>query len=205
MPSLRQRLRRMPEHTIDSVTNSNANKSAGDADDVFYFIAPDGRLGKCEKKSPVNSVWSPGLAILTCTCPRKVVYAISFMDTGESPRIFFNMIINRFPTMPSIIFYDNVCHMQQYFMHRAAQKFYQTRFISDRFHETNHSTCCFRYRCSNHLDALVSTSNTSAVEQVNNSTKAATQRSVRWMTLTHAISYLTAFFSFFNAEAIRGR
>jgi hypothetical protein len=200
LPSLRQRNHRQPEHVIDALNNSNANKSVHAVEEAMHFNAPDGKLGKCEHNFPVNSIWCPGLAIITCTCSRKVVYAISFMDTGESPRTFFNMLKNRFTEMPIIIFYDNVRHMQQYFMHRDEQAFFKTRFLSDRFHESNHSTCCWRYRCSNNTDQVVAMSNTSAVEQVNNLVKTCTQRSVRWMTLTHAISYLTAFFTFFNAR-----
>ena len=48
----------------------------------------------CEKIFPNHSALSLGLMVMTCSCPRKVVYGISLMTSGESPQ----MIMSRFPT-----------------------------------------------------------------------------------------------------------
>ena len=48
----------------------------------------------CEKIFPNHSALSLRLMVMTCSCPRKVVYGISLMTSGESPQ----MIMSRFPT-----------------------------------------------------------------------------------------------------------
>ena len=64
----------------------------------------------CEKIFPTHSALSPGLMVMTCACPRKVVYGISLMTSGESPQMIFDVIMSRFPPdySPNII-YDNAC------------------------------------------------------------------------------------------------
>ena len=64
----------------------------------------------CEKNFPTRSALSPGLMVMTCACPRKVVYGISLMTSGESPQMIFDVIMSRFPPdySPNII-YDNAC------------------------------------------------------------------------------------------------
>ena len=64
----------------------------------------------CEKNFPTHSALSPGLMVMTCACPRKVVYGISLMTSGESPQMIFDVIMSRFPPdyFPNII-YDNAC------------------------------------------------------------------------------------------------
>ena len=59
---------------------------------------------------PTHSALSPGLMVMTCACPRKVVYGISLMTSGESPQMIFDVIMSRFPPdySPNII-YDNAC------------------------------------------------------------------------------------------------
>jgi hypothetical protein len=88
VPLLRRRLHRLAEYTMDSLQNNNADKAARDE----YFQPRQGNLGTCKKNYPVNKVWTPGMFILTCACKMKTVLAISFMDSGESPRTFFDMI-----------------------------------------------------------------------------------------------------------------
>ena len=133
-----------------------------------------------------------------------MMIALCMMDTGESPRTFFNMIINRFPKAPKVIVYDNVCHLHQYCMHRAWMYFFNTRFIFDRLHQSNHiSCCCRRYQCTPHKDQAIVLTNTQAVEQTNNMVKSRTQKSVRWMTLSHSISYLSSFFFSFNRRQMK--
>ena len=64
----------------------------------------------CEKIFPNHSALSLGLMVMTCSCPRKVVYGISLMTSGESPLMNFDVIMSRFPPdySPNIN-YDNAC------------------------------------------------------------------------------------------------
>ena len=74
--------------------------------------AEDGKSLKsmCEKIFPNHSAPSPGLMVMTRSCPTKVVYGISLMTSGESPQMIFDVIMSRFPPdySPNII-YDNAC------------------------------------------------------------------------------------------------
>ena len=49
--------------------------------------------GLCSKLFPENSLLTPGLFLVTCTCPQKRVYGFKKMVRGESPRIIFDMIM----------------------------------------------------------------------------------------------------------------
>lgn len=46
----------------------------------------------CEKDFPQHSYLTPGLLVMTCACPKKVVYGISMMMGGESPQMIFDKI-----------------------------------------------------------------------------------------------------------------
>jgi hypothetical protein len=196
-PTLRRRLNRMDEYSIDSIGHTNADKAARNQ----IFHAPVGRHGICNKESPSNPVWTPGLFIMTCTCSRKTVLAICFMAYSESPWYFFLLMRNRFNTAPSIVYYDNACHLQLYCMHREWEYFFNTVFICDRFHQWNHTTCCHRFRTASHRSMVVQVANTQAVEQFNHHIKDRTWKSVRFMTLRNAVSYLSVFIVLNNIEA----
>lgn len=200
---LRQRRVRIEEHSIDATNKSNAHLAAKshEADEMReQFQAGEGRLGQCEKSFPSSGIWTAGLFIITCCCAKKVVYLAFFMDSGESPRCFVNAIFNRFPVAPRILFYDNACHLQLYAMHRYWHYFFQTRFLCDKFHATNHSTCCVRYRPAAYMGDDISGANTQAVEQVNGLMKANALASVRCMTLFNAVVYITAYFFLLNSR-----
>ena len=69
----------------------------------------------CEKNFPQHASLTPGLMIMTCACPNKVVYGFSMMLSGESPQMLFDIIMSRFPPHynPYII-YDNSCKTKEY-------------------------------------------------------------------------------------------
>ena len=64
----------------------------------------------CEKNFPSHSTLTPGLMVMTCACPKKIVYGLSLMTSGESPQMIFDIIMSRFPLnySPNIV-YDNAC------------------------------------------------------------------------------------------------
>ena len=47
----------------------------------------------CEKIFPNHSALSLGLMVMTCSCPRKVVYGISLMASGEAHQMIFDVIM----------------------------------------------------------------------------------------------------------------
>jgi hypothetical protein len=66
--------------------------------------------------------------------------------------------------------------------------FYDVRFMSDRFHECNHTVCSWRYKSSEYKGENVKW-NTSAAEQVN-SRLAMRDRSTRFMNVPNAANAL---------------
>ena len=64
----------------------------------------------CTKVFPSHNSLTPGLMIMTCACPQKIVYGFSLMTSSESPQMIFDGIMSRFPQnySPQII-YDNAC------------------------------------------------------------------------------------------------
>ena len=191
--ALQRRLQLFDEFSMDNIQRTNADDGTRSK-----YRAPYGRLGICEKDFPTSNKWTPGLFIMTCCCSRKVVYICVFMDSGESPRTFFNIMLNRFSCAPPIVFYDNACHLQSYAMHRCPWFFFNTRFICDKLHQFNHSTCCWRYKCGQHTDIPVITANTQAVEQVNNTVKDHCLKTIRACAMENGVVYLSLFFTLFN-------
>ena len=51
--------------------------------------------GICNKTYGKHKKLSPGLLIMTCACPQKVVYGFSLMLDGESPMMVFDIIMLR--------------------------------------------------------------------------------------------------------------
>jgi hypothetical protein len=213
VPPLRKRLQRKSEYTIDNLTSSNADGAAREHISVEntnhrfrqfihrHFEDIDyGNLGFCEKDAPKSPSFTPGLWICTCTCKKKVVYCAGYMDRAESPWKLFEMIRNRFKIAPKVVFYDNVCHGQSYCMYREPIYFSNTRFLSDRFHESNHTVCSWRYHSSVYRDPIIAGANTSCVEQVNNILQSRKAKSVRFMSLETAVMYISIFFTLHNIE-----
>jgi hypothetical protein len=82
--SMRGRLSRISEYTIDNITCSNADKAAREhysqsfghfhleRYEPEHFAAVDhGNLGICEKQAPQSPTFTPGMWICTCTCSKK--------------------------------------------------------------------------------------------------------------------------------------
>jgi hypothetical protein len=192
-PRLDLMMTRIPEYTIDSKNSSVADKAAKTFNSQLqkeYKIDP-GKLGVCEKAFPKNKHFTSGQAFITCPCSKNTVLFSSFMDSAESCRTVCNLVMNRYEVAPLVIFYDNACHLQSYCMARDSEYWFNTIFLCDRFHEFNHSTCCRRYKSSEH--PFTSAFNSSGVEQVNSVVKTR-KNSIAWQGLTQAGNYMATFF-----------
>ena len=120
----------------------------------------------CEKKFPNHSSLTPGLMIMTCACPQKVVYGFSMMLSGESPQMIFDIIMTRFPEdyNPNII-YDNSCKTKEYGLNRETKQFMKLQITTDKFHECNHTACAESFKSSTYNS--LKKCNTQACEQTN--------------------------------------
>lgn len=130
--------------TIPELRNMRIRKTAFLAD---YKNNPTSRFScnednQCEKKIPKSATNLSGISVFSCgekDCPcGNIVYAMIFNDQGESPKIFFNFIREKFKIPPLVIMYDNVCHLKSYCMARDPLFFRFCMFLFDRLHECNH-------------------------------------------------------------------
>ena len=120
----------------------------------------------CEKVFPSHSALSPGLMLMTCACPKKVVYGVSLMTSGESPQMIFDVVMSRFPdTYSPSIFYDNACKTKEYGLNRETRRFMKLHITCDKFHEQNHTSCGKSFNSSEYVS--LNEKNTQACEQTN--------------------------------------
>ena len=124
------------------------------------------RWRKCAPNFPSHNSLTPGLMIMTCACPQKIVYGFSLMTSSESPQMIFDVIMSRFPQnySPQII-YDNACKSKEFGLNRETRRFMQIQITCDRFHESNHTSCGKSFKSSEYIQLLGK--NTQACEQVN--------------------------------------
>ena len=109
----------------------------------------------CTKVFPSHNSLTPGLMIMTCACPQKIVYGFSLMTSSESPQMIFDVIMPRFPQnySPQII-YDNACKFKEFGLNRETRRFMQIQITCDRFHESNHTSCGKLFKFSEYIQLL---------------------------------------------------
>ena len=87
-------------------------------------------------KEPKETKLSPGL--FTMYCPHGICLGLQLMDSPESPKTPFDLLVRRFQNIPRLIIYDNSCNLQVYSLKREPKRFANTRFMVDRWHGKNH-------------------------------------------------------------------
>ena len=120
----------------------------------------------CEKVFPSHTKLTPGLMVMTCACPKKVVYGFSLMTSGESPQMIFDLVMSRFPSdySPNIV-YDNACKSKEYGLNRETRRFMKLQMTIDKFHQNNHTSCGKNFNSSEY--ASLNGKNTQSCEQTN--------------------------------------
>ena len=120
----------------------------------------------CEKDFPSHTALTPGLMVMTCACPRKIVYGFSLMTSGESPQMIFDIVMSRFPTnySPNIV-YDNACKTKEFGLNRETRRFMELQITIDKFHQNNHTSCGESFKSSEYIS--LNQANTQACEQTN--------------------------------------
>ena len=120
----------------------------------------------CEKIFPSHTKLTPGLMIMTCACPKKVVYGFSLMTSGESPQMIFDLVMSRFPSdySPNIV-YDNACKSKEFGLNRETQRFMKLQMTVDKFHQSNHTSCGESFKSTEY--ASLNGKNTQSCEQTN--------------------------------------
>jgi hypothetical protein len=63
------------------------------------------------------------------------------MEIPESPELIFTFLFTRLLDGKKVIFYDNACNLQDFCYKREPWFFRDTIFLSDRFHQKDHTKC----------------------------------------------------------------
>ena len=123
------------------------------------------QIGQCNKAIKDHNTLSPG--IFTVFCEHAICHGFQLMDSPESPRTPFNLLVTKFKKIPKIIVYDNACHLMLYCLKREPARFKDTVFLIDRFHSRGH-TCTRGYHMDTYDDVeTINAINSSLVEQAN--------------------------------------
>jgi hypothetical protein len=166
--------------------------------DQFSCVDDD----QCNKKVPKNPNNTAGIFIICCGkkgCCRRVL-GMKVMDTGESPKFFYDFIRERLPVKPKYVLYDAACKLKSYAMARDSKFFCHITILFDRLHESNHVWSCNPshflklYNAHELLGGCVS----QVCEQVNSEIKRYPVHTVRHMNLAHAMIYMSTFFVLLN-------
>ena len=115
----------------------------------------------CEKSFPSHTSLSPGLMVMSCACPKKVVYGFSLMTSSESPQMIFDIVMSRFPLNYS----PNIVYVKEFGLNRETHRFMELPITIDKFHQINHTSCGQSFNSSEYLS--LKNANTQACEQTN--------------------------------------
>ena len=109
----------------------------------------------------------PGL--FTMFCRHGICLGFQVMDSAESPRTVFDILVRRFPKIPSLIIYDNACKLHLFALKREPARFQQTRFMVDRLHyRKGHVGCTLGYSMDSYSsNPYIKSINSQANEQAN--------------------------------------
>ena len=120
----------------------------------------------CSKHPKRNSALNPGMFFIFC--PHGICLGFQVMVNKESPRVPFEMLMTRFPVLPTEIIYDNGCNLHRYALKREPQRFAKTRFMVYRFHNKNHVACSLGYDMDEYqADPSIATFNSQVCEIAN--------------------------------------
>ena len=156
--------------------------------------------GLCSKLFPENSLLTPGLFLVTCTCPQKRVYGFKKMVRGESPRIIFDLIMTRFePEYNPTIIYDASCRAKEMGLNREPGRFLEIKFASDPLHIDNHTTCSASFQSTMHSE--LRKLNKEACEQFNSLLRSV-QSSVSYMKFENYLQAIRIFIGFYNLRGM---
>ena len=127
----------------------------------------DRSSNSCRKWSQRSSALNPG--IFTMFCPHGICLGFQLMIEAESPRTPFEILVQRFQTMPERIIYDNACKLHQYALKREPARFRKTMFLVDTFHyQKNHVACSLGYGMREYPhDEFIQSINSQVCEQGN--------------------------------------
>ena len=132
-------------------------------------------------------------------CPHGICLGFQLMDAPESPKVPFNMLMYHFNEMPSLIIYDDSCHLHNYILKREPKRFSNTRYMVDRLHDKTHK-CSAGYTMDSYItDPKIKNINSQACEQLN-SALCKLRTSISGMPSHNAKHHLSVFLAIRNLD-----
>ena len=123
------------------------------------------------------------------------------MDSVESPRTSFDILVRRFEKMPELIIYDNCCHLHLYALKREPVRFQKSRFMVDRMHYKNHIACSEGYSMDTYKDIKIEDVNSQVNEQMNSQLRNLSTQAA-YMTPQNPIFHVAIFFALKNRDKL---
>ena len=114
----------------------------------YHSIIRDIHLTKesalCNKLYKNKGRLGAGTLLFWCGLHRKCL-GFYVMQSAESCKTVFQILVTRFRLQPKVIIYDNGCNLSEYILNRAPGPFKNTYILSDGFHWKNHTNCGMAY------------------------------------------------------------
>jgi hypothetical protein len=114
----------------------------------YHSIIRDIHLTKestlCNKLYKSKGRLGAGTLLFWCGVHRKCL-GFYVMQSAESCKTVFQILVTRFRVQPKVIIYDNGCNLSEYILNRAPGPFKDTYILSDGFHWKNHTNCGMAY------------------------------------------------------------
>ena len=179
---------------LTRMTTTNKVYAADLKSDSALYEIP-GRAGVCVKLFPTTKSHSPG--IISMFCEHGFPVGFWFLQSAESPSHIFHIIMERWGVAPSLIVYDNICHLHKYCMAREPGFFRNTLMLVDRLHGPNHVNCSCAYRMSSRYEESVKKFNSQGAEQ-NNSVVNRIKTQLSYMLFNNASAFLRHHMTMFS-------
>ena len=155
----------------------------------------------CRKLTHKHPTLTPGF--FTLLCKHGVCIGFQFMDSPESPRTAFNLLVRHFDKMPRIVIYDNACKLHLTALKREPVLFQNTKFMVDRLHyRQGHIGCSLGYSMDTYSsDKEIKNINSQANEQANRKLRLLSTQAA-YMSPENVIQHVKIFLAIRNIDKI---
>ena len=155
----------------------------------------------CRKVTRRHPTLSPGF--FTILCKHGVCLGFQFLESPESPRTAFDLLVRRFDKMPRYVIYDNACKLHLTALKREPILFQDTKFLVDRLHyRQGHVGCSLGYCMDSYSsDKDIKNINSQANEQANRKLRLLSTQAI-YMPPENIIQHVKIFLTIRNMDKI---
>jgi hypothetical protein len=139
--------------------------------------------------------------VFTIFCPHGICLGFFMLPQAEGRSEIYSFIMKHFVVAPKLIIYDFACALEEYFLNRAPAFVKYTRFLIDRLHFFNHTTCADGYCLSayeqyNYINSQIAEQGNSRLTDI--------QDAASQMTQEHFMQNFEFFMSCWNDRKMKG-